>query len=281
MKIKKKIMVISPSSPCKMEKIHKSKLFAEQLGFKVELGQNIALKKNYLAGSDEERAKDFEKALSDKSVDIVWFSRGGYGSMRILEKLDKIKVNGEKTIIGYSDATAIFFWALKRNELKLLYGPSFSELFDEREYNKKSLLYSIYEKQFKIKYSGESSKKEIKIVGGCLSIIVSLLGTKYFPEVKDKFLFLEDVNEPMYKLDRMITHLKLCGVFEKVEGVIMGRFSQISNGNYQTFLKVVREAIGKKKPILFNKKIGHCKGKITLPLNIKAKWEKDKLCFFC
>lgn len=276
----KKIMVISLSSPCKMEKIYKSKLFAEQFGFEVVLGRNIALKKNYLAGSDEERAEDFEKALSDKSVDIVWFSRGGYGSMRILEKLDKIKVNGEKTIIGYSDATAIFFWALKRNELKLLYGPSFSELFNEKEYNKKSLINSIYEKKFKIKCSGESFKKEIKIVGGCLSIVVSLLGTKYFPEVNGKFLFLEDVNEPMYKLDRMITQLKLCGVFEKVEGLILGSLSRINGGDYKTFLKVVKEATGEKKPILFNRKIGHCKRKITLPLNFKANWDKDNLCFF-
>jgi muramoyltetrapeptide carboxypeptidase len=277
----KKIRVVSPSSPCDLKKIFKSKEYFESLGFDVELSENLGAKNKYLAGSDEERFKDIESALKDKSVDIIWSSRGGYGSVRLLEKMEKIAVSSPKTLIGYSDTTALFCWAFKKKGIKILYGPSFSELCDQKNYDLKSLLNSIYEKPFQIKCKGPSKKvKEIKIVGGCLSILASLMGTSYFPEVENKHLLLEDVNEPMYKLDRMLMQFKLGGILQKSEGVILGSFKNVEGGDYKYLESLLRNLLEKGKPLLINSKIGHCSGKVTLPLNLCAKWDGEKLCFF-
>lgn len=277
----KKIRVISPASPCDLKNILKSKEYVEKLGFEVELSKNLRAKERYLAGTDDERFKDIETALSDKSVDIIWVSRGGYGSARLLEKLSKIDTVTEKTLIGYSDATALFCWAFKRKNLRILYGPSFSELCDKKNFDLKSLLNSVYEKPFQIKCQGFSKKiKEIKIVGGCLSILSSLMGTMFFPEVEAKYLLLEDVNEPMYKLDRMLTQLKLGGILQKAKGVILGSFRNIEGGDYKFLESLLRGYLGKKKPLFINSKIGHCSGKITIPLDVCAKWDGQNLCFY-
>ncbi|NMC00562.1 MAG: LD-carboxypeptidase [Thermoanaerobaculaceae bacterium] len=277
----RKIRVVSPSSPCDLKKIVKSKEFVENMGFDVELSENIGAKKRYLAGSDEERLKDLVTALKDKSVDILWMSRGGYGSARLLEKLNNIDAVSSKMLIGYSDSTALFCWAIKKKNLKILYAPSFSELCDKRNYDVNSLLNSIYEKPLRIKCKGPSKKnKEIKIVGGCLSILASLMGTPHFPEIEGKYLLFEDINEPMYKLDRMFMQLKLGGIFQKAEGVILGSFSNIEGGNYRSIVSLLRDFMGNEKPLIINSKIGHCPGKITLPFNVSAEWDGEKLCFF-
>lgn len=276
----KLIRVVSPSGPCKIRDIEKSKHYLESLGFKIELSKNIEKKIGYLAGSEEERFQDLKNALLDKDVDIVWMSRGGYGSMQILDKLDILNVQTPKILVGYSDATALFCWASRLKNISVLYGPSFSELYCKRNYNFKTLFHSIREEHFQIKCEGVLKKNlEIKISGGCLSMVVSLMGTKYFPDVDGRFLLLEDINEPLYRIDRMITQLKLGGVFEKVEGILLGSFKGIKNGSFQKVVELVKNSAGENKPLLINRKIGHCKEKITIPLEKKTFWDGKYLCF--
>ncbi len=276
----KRIRVISPSGPCDIKKLIKSKHYLESLGYNIELSKNAGRKEDYLAGSDEERFEDLKEALLNKDIDIIWMSRGGYGSMRILEKLNNIKVIKPKTLIGYSDTTTLFCWASRLKSITCLYGPSFSELCDKSNYNFKTLFHSIRKEHFKVECKGIFKKNSyIKIQGGCLSLMVSLMGTEYFPDMRGRFLLLEDINEPLYRIDRMLMQLKLGKVFEKVEGVIIGSFNRIENGNFRKVAELIKRCAGESKPVLINRKIGHCKEKITIPLEKRALWDGKYLCF--
>lgn len=272
-----KIRVISPSSPVSKDKIQKSKKFIESLGFDVELSKNSLKKEKYLSGSDEERANDLIEAFSNKSVDIIWISRGGYGSIRLLEKIKDLNVNGNKILIGYSDATALFSHFSKFKNILLLYGPSFSELFDKNQYSQKSLFSAIKKEPFSINCKGEKEIKHLQILGGCLSIIVSLLGTPFFPDFEDKFLFIEDINEPTYKVDRMLFQLKLSGVFEKVKGIVVGNFFGL---NSKEVISLLREILKDDKPIIHCQKAGHCNFKTTIPFLQGSFFKDNKLYFF-
>ncbi len=281
MKVEKplKIKVISPSSPIKKDLILKSKHFIEEIGFKVELSKNIFERERYLAGTDEERFEDLKEALIDENIDIVWLSRGGFGSIRLLEKLDKVKFEGKKILIGYSDATSLFCYFYKFNNLRILYGPSFSELWNRESYKMDSLLNAIFSKPYSIKCKNESKiSEEITIFGGCLSILNSLLGTPFFPELNGEFLFIEDVNEPNYKIERMLWQLKLAGVFDKVKGVMLGSFLN-NSFSYKGVLTSLKEILGDEKTILSNLKCGHCNFKETIPMKERLSLDGNKLNF--
>jgi muramoyltetrapeptide carboxypeptidase len=282
MKIEKqlKIKVISPSSSIKKDLILKSKNFIEEIGFKVKLSKNIFKRDGYLAGTDEERFEDLKDALIDENIDIVWMSRGGFGSIRLLEKLKKVKPQGKKIVIGYSDATSLFCYFHKFKNVRCLYGPSFSELWNKRSYRLNSLLNAIFLKPYFIKCKNESNiLKEITIFGGCLSILNSLLGTQFFPELNGEFLFIEDVSEPNYKVERMLWQLKLAGVFDKIEGVILGSFSGESF-NHKKLVSSVKEILGEEKIILSNLKCGHCNFKETIPMKERLSLDGNRLNFY-
>jgi muramoyltetrapeptide carboxypeptidase len=274
------VRVISPSGPCYKSEVLKSKEFLEGIGFEVQLGRNVFKSSKYLAGSDDARLSDAVAALEDSAVDIIWFSRGGYGSMRLLEKLPAYSLKKEKTMIGYSDATALFCWASRFPELKLLYGPSFSEVHDRSLADHSSLWASINNDSFAL--AGKASAPcaaEFQIVGGCLSILSSLAGTPFFPELENRFLFLEDVNEPMYRIDRMFTHLALSKAFEQAEGIILGSYKNIDGGTASEIFKRAVDLTGGRKPVVTGIKAGHSGNKRTLPFNRDASWDGRFLKF--
>lgn len=271
-----KIKVISPSSPCSKRKIEKSRHFMENLGFVVEYSKNLFKKKGYLAGGDDERFEDLFEALNDDS-EIIWASRGGYGSIRLLERLEPLSFKKGKTIIGYSDITALFCLFKKFGDLKMIYGPSFSELFNMDNYSFKHLMCSIFRKRFELKVEGKDCKeKEFKIFGGCLSILCSLLGTRFFPDLKGRYLFLEDVNEPLYRIERMLCQLKLSKILEKSEGIIIGHFGNVEK---RKILKIVKEIFGEYR-VLYGIRCGHVKKKVSLPFEEKVCFKNGKIVFF-
>lgn len=148
------VRVVSPSGPCSKEMLFKSRVFLDKLGFTVGFGENVLKKTEYLAGADDERLSDLVSALDDKNVDIVWLSRGGFGAARLLDKLPRHSSRKEKTIIGYSDSTAIFCWASRFPRLNCLYGPSFSEVHDESLVDYKSLWASLDKRDLSLKAKG-------------------------------------------------------------------------------------------------------------------------------
>jgi muramoyltetrapeptide carboxypeptidase len=202
-------------------------------GLKVEIGKSVFNKYHHFAGTDAERIDDFQQFLDDDSIKAIWCARGGYGSVRIINELDfsKFKKN-PKWIIGYSDIT-VFHHVMHSLELESLHAIMPTSI--DSILNSKSAIESLQKVLFGVeldyKFSSNKHNKlgsaKAKIVGGNLSLIASMLGTKYALDTKDKILFIEEIGEYKYQIDRMFQSLKLNGYFEHCKGLILGGFTNV------------------------------------------------------
>jgi len=285
------IGIISPASPIFKETLKKGINYLKNLGYNVKLGKHVYGERGYLSGTDEERASDLHELFSDNSVKAVFCSRGGYGSIRILKYIDfeLIKKN-PKIFVGFSDVTALEIAILAKNGLVTFYGPTVAEDLDnEIDYSGFDVLLKI------ISSETNSHKLDISVhnvvrggkstgilTGGCLSVFSSLLGTGYFPDSKDAIIFLEDTNEEPYRIDRYLTQLKLCGIFNKACGLIFGKFTRCESKEKDYKGPDVDEIINDTAsnldiPVIKNISFGHIRGKITIPEGIKATINTDKM----
>ena len=280
---------VSPaSSPEDLSVIDKAVKYFEDLGYPVKVGKNVGKSDGYLAGSDEERVEDLHEMFADKQVKAIISVRGGFGSGRLLDKINYnlIKKN-PKIFVGYSDITALNIAIFKRTGLITFEGPMVAtdfgsgidpyteEIFWEMVGRKKKFgkLENPNGEKF---YSISKGRAEGRIIGGNLSILTSLAGTKYFPDFKDSILLLEELNEEPYRIDRMFNHLRLLGVFDKVTGLIFGRFvdcyQKAGERTERTLNRVILEYFENfNKPLVYNVSHGHVKKNFTLPIGIRAK----------
>ena len=285
------IGIISPASPIFKEKLKKGIYYLENLGFNVKLGRHVYGERGYLAGTDEERASDLHELFYDNSVKAVFCSRGGYGSIRILKYIDfeLIKKN-PKIFVGFSDLTALEISIFAKNGLVTFYGPTIAEDFDnEIDYSGFDLLLKIISSEtnsYKVDISDYNVVKGGKstgfLIGGCLSVFSSLLGTEYLPDLKDAVIFLEDTDEEPYRIDRYLSQLRLCGIFNKARGLIFGKFTRCESKEKDYKGPYVDEIINDTAsnldiPVIKNLSFGHIKGKITIPVGIKASVNTDKM----
>jgi muramoyltetrapeptide carboxypeptidase len=233
------IGVVTPAAPNPLESLNIFKQQLTLLGYKVKISDNFQDAYGYLAGVDKTRAEAFMKIWLDPEVDVVWCSRGGYGSSRILPYLDfNLLKKHPKIFVGMSDITALHN-ALHNYSLVSYLGPTLSCLFPvEKEKSQfmheecwkfflqpKEVYAYQYPEQFEYPY--KEIKKGVaqgKLVGGNLSLIVSLIGTPWQVDTKGKILILEDVNEAPYRIDRMLNQLHQSGSLEALAGLILGTF---------------------------------------------------------
>ena len=225
------IGIISPASSADdITKVEEGVRYLEKIGYRVEVGKNVGQYHGYLAGEDNLRLKDLHYMFNKKEVKAIICIRGGYGSPRLLDKIDyKIIKNNPKIFVGYSDITALNMAFFNKTGLITFTGPMVSVDFNDEisKYteenfwriltsNKKIGRIELPEedKLFQLSKGSESGR----IIGGNLALIASLLGTNYFPDMKDKILFLEDVGELPFRIDRMLNQLRLSGVFSKIKG---------------------------------------------------------------
>jgi muramoyltetrapeptide carboxypeptidase len=281
------IGLVAPSSLVRSEDgLKRSINILEAQGFNVVQGESCDKKQGYLSGSDEVRARDINNMFKDKSIDGIFSLKGGYGTPRILDKLeyDEIKKN-PKLFIGYSDITAIHIALNQKCDLITFHGPMAAsdmiEGFDD--FSRDCYLKAITctealgtlnnPKGISIK-TLVKGKARGKIVGGNLSLITATIGTPYEIDTKGKLLLIEDVEEYTYRVDRMLTQLRLSGKFEDCEGIILGDFKDCLpqyEGCDQTLMEVFDDIIAKvQKPTIYNFMAGHCKAKITVPLGVEA-----------
>lgn len=282
------IGVVAPASPTKniSDAVEKSKVVLEKQGFKVILGQSCYKQLGYLAGTDEIRANDINEMFSDKKIKGIFCLRGGYGSPRILDKLDYDLIRkNPKVFLGYSDITAIHVALYRKCKLITFHGPMVaSDMIDEfDDFSKESYLKAVTvaepigivknPENIHIK-SLVSGKARGRIVGGNLSLIAATIGTPYEIDTKNKILFLEEINEYTYSIDRMLTQLRLSGKLKDCVGIVIGDFKNCYpqyEGYDCTLMEVFKDIIEKeKKPTIFNVMAGHCKPKITIPLGAEA-----------
>ncbi len=271
----------------------------ESLGFRVKLGQHLQKRYGYLAGSDEERIEDLHHIFEDKDVKAVMALRGGYGSIRILSKIDYDLIRRHpKILIGYSDITALTLAIHQMTGLVTFHGPVAISSFSDytQEYFTKAL--SIPEAMGEIQHPRPESELHPgsdfnticggmalgRLIGGNLTLLTSLIGTPFDVDTRDRILFLEEVGEEPYAIDRMLTQLSLAGKFEAAAGIVIDRCSQCGIREYKpafpNSLGVEEVFIDRLKhlriPVLFGFSLGHVANKPTLPLGVRATLNADE-----
>ncbi|QCX32327.1 LD-carboxypeptidase [Caloramator sp. E03] len=289
LKIGSKIGIIAPASPAyDKDSIERGVNILKEMGFDVVLGDSCFQRHGFLAGEDKIRVNDINKFFMDKSIDAIICLRGGYGTIRILDMIDYDVIrNNPKIFCGYSDITALHFAIFKNTKLVTFHGPMLaSDISENDDFTIKKFIECVTGNIKGKAYSLNAiNQKDVegRILGGNLSLICSLLGTAYENLFKDKILFIEDIDEEPYKIDRMLYQLKLCGVFNKVKAVILGQFTNCEAEDKDkslSFNQVIFDFFSKiQLPIYYDFLVGHEKRKITIPLNVKVRIENNKLYF--
>lgn len=272
-----KIAIISPAGSVEPTQLEKGIEMIKSKGFEPILGEHLYTKfsngYNY-AGTEDQRLKDINWALNDSEISAVWASRGGYGCQHLLHGLNlKEFSKNPKWYIGYSDNTVIQSFLLKKGFASIhaqtiktssfgVTEESYDLIFDILK--GKSPKYSLESNQFNKKGNIEG-----ELIGGNLALIYALLGTKYSFDFKDKILFIEDIGENFYALDRMMMSLELAGVFTKIKGLIVGGMTNMGdekdNKQYEESFdefanKLISDRISKYNfPAVFNFPNGHIK----------------------
>ena len=276
------ISILAPSGVLNNfdNKITKAINIFKSWGLNVVLGNHIYDKNGHFAGTDKNREKDFQKALDNKNIKAIWCARGGYGAVRIIDKLNFDNyLKNPKWIIGFSDITVI------HNKLNFLNSESIHAMmitgFEDIGQNNDSLSklknvlfgdslsYSIASNK-----NNKAGKSEGIIVGGNLTLIQSTIGSKTELKMKDKILFIEEIGEYAYHIDRMLYSLKRAGYFENCKGLIVGQISDVKK-NTTDFGRSINELIldvldEYNFPILFDFPAGHEKTNFPIILGRKV-----------
>ncbi|MGL5693637.1 MAG: S66 peptidase family protein [Peptostreptococcaceae bacterium] len=282
------IGIIAPAGNLRGYTLDEIKNTIESYGYKVKVGRSCYLNyRGYLAGEDEMRASDLENMFLDDRIDAIMCLRGGYGCARILDLIDyEIIRLHPKIFIGFSDITALHIAFNQKSDLATFHGIMAYKASEWDDFSYNSLLESLNFRNelwisnpddvpIKTLYGGNVSGK---IVGGNLSIINSTLGTEYEIDTKDKILFIEEIGESIYKVDRLLTQLELANKFDDCNGIIFGEFTDCNKNIYEEceVLELLEEIAYKyKKPTVYNLKCGHCTPMVTIPLGIDCTIKAD------
>jgi len=284
--------LIAPGSYISEDELKYSKENLEKLGYKVFYNDRILSKTGYLAGTDQSRAEEVNSMFADKNVQGIICARGGYGCARILPMLDyNLIKNNPKVFIGYSDVTAMLNGIYAETGLVTFHGPvgisSFND-FSVTYFNE--VLVHPEKDLVLISAKGEDEKdnngiKTIvsgkavgELVGGNLSVLNSLIGTKYDFNGEGKIIFLEEIGEEPYRIDRMLTQLIQSGKFDKAAGIVVGVFKDCEpkekDPSFSTSFSLMEVLFDRLSnlniPVIYGMSFGHIKNKFTLPIGIKA-----------
>lgn len=267
------IGIIAPAGEIDFERIENAKRYFESKGYKVKLGKNIKNKYRYTAGLDEERLSDLHEAFLDKDINAIICARGGYGTIRLIKKIDyQIIKNNPKIFCGYSDITALSAKILHETGLITFSGPMAQSDFSSGEidritensfWNTLSTNQAIIKPKEDVLKIKEGNTQGI-LFGGNLATLVSLCGQKFIPN--EKFIFFtEDLNEDVYKLDKYFQQLLNIEEFkENITGLILGDFLDCDN---ESWLKGLFQDLAEELdiPTYYGYNISHSRTKVTIP----------------
>lgn len=286
------IGIVSPaSSPDDFSRIEKGVSYLESLGYRVKLGKHVYKRLGYLSASDDERAQDLNEMFSDPEVRAIICVRGGYGTTRILDKINYNAIKrSPKIFVGYSDITALQLAIFKKTGLITFSGPmlavdiysfdSFSEEFFWRILTSKSKEIEIKNPDGVELATFKPGKAVGILLGGNLSLLASIIGTKYQPDFKDSILVIEDIGEEPYRIDRYLSQLKNSDVLSKIKGCIFGQFTDCvpkEEGKSLTLEQIFQDYFGNLKiPIISNLSYGHIPQKLTLPVGAKVRIDSKR-----
>lgn len=265
----------------------------EALGLKVRLGDNFYARHGYFAGEDEARASDINSFFRDPDVRMI-FARGGWGAARVLPLLDFDMIAASpKILLGYSDATALLNGVFAQTGLVTFHGPSPLDRFSAEHFKRLIMDGDAATLQNPVDIDDDKlvqtehrvqtlrgGKARGRILGGNLTVLTAILGSDYVPDFSNAILFLEDVNEAVYRVDRMLTQLSLNGVLGRIRGFVFGRCTECDSGTSfgsLTLEQVLEEHIGPLEiPAFSGSMIGHIDQQFTIPLGIDVEIDADR-----
>ena len=298
-KLKKgdKVGLISPGSPITREKLENAQRNMERLGLIPIIGENAMKEYGYLAGTDAERLADLHSMFENEQIKAVWAIRGGYGCTRLMEMIDYDMIrNNPKHLIGYSDLTALHLAIYRQTGLVCTHGPVAGTIFSH--YTEKHIKQVLFKnKKIKIGLSKENidvGKKHHlyksvvirageamgKLTGGNLSLLASVVGTKHAPDYSNKLVFIEDVGEKPYRIDRMLTQLIQSSNLLEAKGIILGVFAGCDpdQGDKSLSLKACLKDrfFHFQGPVVYGFSFGHIKNQCSFPYGIEGKLDTEK-----
>ena len=259
----------------------------ESWGFEAVLGAAVLARRAYLAGADDARLADVQRMFDDPKVRAVFCARGGYGSQRLVPRLDFGALGrAPKPIIGYSDITALL-GATLRAGVTGVHGPMVATdlarglATPSLDHLRALLTDADYRWEASVPVVIRPGRANGPLVGGCLSVLVTTLGTAWAPDTEGAILFLEDVHESPYRIDRLLTHLKQAGRLDKVAGVVFGTMAGCRTADGVDALAVVRECFADAPyPVGFGLAAGHDPAptgiqNLALPLGVPVSLDVD------
>ncbi|HEU5179276.1 MAG TPA: LD-carboxypeptidase [Candidatus Polarisedimenticolia bacterium] len=275
--------VVAPAGPIRAAQLRAGLAYLKERGYRVVEGSHLRDRRGYLAGTDAGRAADLNRAMADRSLDAVVFARGGYGSARFLDRLDFSPLRRRpKLFLGYSDITAFYAALQQSTGIPGFYGPMVLNFnAPGREFHEGSL-WRVLERRpgwtrFRFSRRGvvRGGVASGRLIGGCLSLLVSLVGTKYDIDTRGAILFWEEVDEEPYKIDRMLNHLRMAGKLARLRGMIVGKLHRCGprpGTRALSLQEILKDHLaGTSFPVVTGFPAGHAPGKVTLPLGLPAR----------
>ena len=289
LKANDKVVILSPSGKIETQWVEGLKAMLESYGLVVSVAEHAFCAKGRFAGTDDDRVQDLQKAINDAQVKAIFCSRGGYGLARIIDKIDFSALkSAAKWIVGFSDVTALHN-ALSRVGVASIHGIMAKHITLKAE-GLDNLMTMLFGGEVAYETPAHEFNKvgeaEGELIGGNLSVLYGLRGTPFDLDYKGKILFIEDLGERLYHIDRMMQNLRLGGVFEQISGLVVGQFTDIdeddsfSGGVYG----VIRDAVKDYNiPVYFNFPAGHVDNNQPLKMGANYKLEvlKDKAILKC
>ncbi|MDW7680865.1 MAG: LD-carboxypeptidase [bacterium] len=287
------IGVVSPASrPPDDEKYKCGIEYLRKLGYRVVESRHVLDQHGYLAGKDQDRVQDLNLMFQDDQIDAIICSRGGYGTPRIIDQVDFNLINSHpKVFVGYSDITSLSLAIWQTTGLITFSGPMVAvemgkgiEPFTEKSFWK--ALTSV-EPIGKLKNPDNAPLKVIgpgkargRLLGGCLSLINVLMGTPYLPDFEEAILFIEDIDEQPYGVDRYLAQMKMAGVLDQISGVVLGQFVDCTPTDPEKPSLKLEQIFEHyfsdlKIPVLANFAYGHVPVKNTLPIGAMAELDTE------
>jgi muramoyltetrapeptide carboxypeptidase len=288
-----RVALVAPAGPLlERDDLTRGTELCLALGFQPVVGPNAHRRHGYLAGTDDERLADLNRALTDSSIDAIWCLRGGFGMTRILDRVDLAALaDHPKAVIGYSDITALLLALHRVTGVAGFHAPMartpltpFGREHFERVLGRATpagrlgrlpppagVLVSRSNRIVTLR----AGVAEGPLVGGNLSLLSSLAGTRYFPSLDGAILFLEDVGEDLYRIDRMLAQLRLIGALDRLAGVVLGQFTDMKRGTgdgalgFDEVMAGYFEPLG--IPVAYGFPIGHVDDQWTLPIGVRAR----------
>jgi muramoyltetrapeptide carboxypeptidase len=292
-----RVALVAPAGPLlEQDDLTRAQELCRALGYEPMLGTNAYSRHGYLAGTDEQRLADLNCALQDPAISAVWCIRGGYGALRLLEHVDYDAIaRRPKALVGFSDITTLLNAITRVAGVVTFHGPVARAPMPEftRRHFERVLRSTtpagrlgriappadvlVPQENRIVTLCGGAA--EGPLAGGNLSLLQCLIGTPYFPDLHGAILFLEDVGEDLYNVDRMLAHLRMVGAFRHLAGVAVGRFTELERSGrdgalgFDEVLATYFEPLS--IPVAYGFPIGHIECQWTLPLGVTARLDAD------